>query len=101
CCGVYRQHLRALRQAGFKIWGLESAYPQMPVWEVHAVFGDDIAYLVGVSPDGQAEFPTIIDYARRIAETPAAQARFWFCACHTWVDGAALKKIVNDRFGKR
>ncbi len=101
CCGVYRQHLRTLRHADLKIWGLESSYPQMPVWEVYEIFGDSIVYLVGVSPDGQAEFPTLRDYARRIAATPAAQARFWFCSCHNWEDGAALKKLVKSLFGKR
>jgi hypothetical protein len=101
CCGRYAPHLPTLRAGGFRIWGLEAAYPQTPVWDVHAVFGEDIAYLVGVSPDGTQEFPTVVEYARAIAERPCARARFWFCTCHGWCDAAALKQVVRDRFGRR
>ena len=101
CCGEYARHLPALKNGGFKIWGLEAAYPQTPVWEIHEVFGDEIAYLVGVSPDGEAVFPTIVDYAREIASRPCASARFWFAAAPDSCDTAALRSIVKAGFGFR
>ena len=100
CCGTYKQHLPALRAGGFRIWGLEAAYPQTPVWDVYEVFGDSIAYLVGVSPDGEKEFPGILDYARAISRRPCAQGRFWFCTCHGLTDTAALKRLLADSFGR-
>jgi hypothetical protein len=99
CCGVYRQHLKTLRHGNFKIWGLELAYPQMTVQEVYDVFGNDIAYLVGISPDGEAEFPDIIAYARHLAAQPCARGRFWFASCHEWIDGKELRKVVKNGFG--
>lgn len=100
CCGVYRQHLRLLRNGGFRIWGLELAYPQMTPMEAYDVFGDSVAYLVGVSPDGAARFPTMLDYARFLSTQECARARFWFAACHDWVDGAELRRVVEAGFGR-
>lgn len=101
CCGQYAHHLPALRRADFHIWGLESAYPATRVTDIHASFGNDIGYVVGVAPDGAAEFPTVIDYARHLASTPCAAARFWFASCHEWCDGEALKQVVQAGFGAR
>lgn len=95
CCGVYKQHLQTLRHGNFKIWGLELAYPQMKVQEVYDIFGNDIAYLVGISPDGEAEFPNIIDYARYLSTQPCARGRFWFASCQEWTDGKELRKVVK------
>ncbi len=100
CCGVYRQHLQVLRNSGFKIRGLELAYPQMGPQEVYDVFGDDIAYLVGVSPDGEREFPSIAAYARHLSEQPCAKGRFWFASCHEWVDADELRNVVKNGFGR-
>jgi hypothetical protein len=99
CCGVYRQHLRNLRAGNFKIWGLELAYPQMPVQEVYDIFGNDIAYLVGISPDGEDEFPNIIEYARHLSTLPCSKGRFWFAACQEWIDGDKLRQVVKGGFG--
>ena len=101
CCGVYRQHLPALRNADFKIHGLELAYPQMTPMEVYDVFGDEIAYLVGVSPDGLKDFPTLVSYAQFLSKQTCAKARFWFCTCWDIEDAEALRRIVKGGFGKR
>lgn len=100
CCGVYRQHLPALSTADFRIWGLELAYPQMTPMEVYPLFGDRIACLVGVSPDGAARFPSLLDYARFLATQECARNRFWFAACHEWLDGAELRRVVEGGFGR-
>jgi hypothetical protein len=100
CCGQYAWHLTNLRQAGLKIWGLESAYPQTPVWDIYDVFGDDVAYVVGVSPDGEAEFPTVVEYARQISRTACARGRFWFATCWDWCDVSELKATVTSQFGR-
>ena len=100
CCGTYRQHLANLRRGNFRIWGLEFAYPQMTPMDAYAVFGDEIAYLVGVSPDGEARFPTIVDYARYLATTECARARFWFAACRGVVDVEELRRVVTSGFGR-
>ena len=99
CCGTYRQHLQTLRHGNFKIWGLELAYPQMTVQEVYNVFGDDIAYLVGISPDGEEEFPNIIEYARNLTAQPCSKGRFWFASCQEWIDGDKLREVVKGGFG--
>jgi len=101
CCGRYTQHLRTLRNADFKIWGLEMAYPQTLPWDAYEIFGDDIVYLVGISPDGRQDFPTLVDYARHIADRECSRARFWFCTCAGGgEDTQALKDIVYGRFGR-
>ena len=101
CCGVYGQHLPALRNGGFKIWGLESFYPQTPVWDLFEIFGADIAYLVGISPDGLADFPTRAAYADAIANHGCADARFWWCATTDEEETENLKQTVRSRFGQR
>jgi hypothetical protein len=101
CCGVYRQHLQTLRHADFKIHGLELAYPQMTPMEVYDVFGDDIAYLVGISPDGLSDFPTLVSYAEFLSKQKCARARFWFCTSWGVEDAEVLRRIVKSGFGKR
>jgi hypothetical protein len=92
CCGTYRQHLPTWQAADFKVWGLESAFPQTPVWDVYAALGDRISYLVGVSPDGLSTYPTKAAYAQAIAAHGCDMRRFWWCAVHGEEDIAALKR---------
>lgn len=100
CCGVYRQHLQTLKHGGFKIWGLELAYPQMTPMEVYDIFGQEVAYLVGVSPDGEKEFPGIVEYARFLSRQRCAPARFWFSAGRETCDPAELRRVVKAGFGR-
>ncbi len=100
CCGVYEQHLKTLSNGNFKIWGLELAYPQMKPQDVYDIFGNDIAYLVGVSPDGEHEFPNIVSYAKHLSKQPCSKGRFWFASCNEWVDARELREVVKSGFGK-
>ncbi len=95
CCGKYEHHLQSLHDGGFKIHGFELAYPQMNLQRMHDVFGNDIAYLTGVSPDGLQDYPTIVEYAQHIATLPCAKARFWFASCPNWCDCEALKDVAS------
>ncbi|MGI6494637.1 MAG: hypothetical protein ACOX5G_00830 [Kiritimatiellia bacterium] len=100
CCGVYRQHLETLKNGNFKLYGLEMAHPQMDPQAVYEVFGDDIAYLVGVSPDGLRDYPTTVEFARHLATQPCSRARYWFAATPDWLDTAALHDVVETSFGR-
>jgi len=100
CCGDYARHLRGIREGGFKVWGLEMAYPQTTPMQAYEVFGEEAAYLVGVSPDGAKRFPTLVDYARYLAAQPCARGRFWFASCWDWCDAAELRRVVEAGFGR-
>jgi hypothetical protein len=78
CCGKYASHLQNLRSGGFKIWGLEMHWPETKIDEIHAVFGDEIAYVPYVAPTGAKEHPALDSFVRSLKGRPCARARFWF-----------------------
>lgn len=98
CCGKYAQHLPALAKADMKIWGIEVHYPETPIDDVFAAFGDRIAYVPYVAPTGAERFPTLADFVRSLAGRDCTRGRFWFPFCHEWADAADLRAAIDEAF---
>lgn len=99
CCGQYARHLPALAASGITIHGLEVHYPETKVADVWAAFGDRVAITPYITPNGQAEFPSLASMVRSWKGKPHARGRFWFCTCPEWGNVEELKAAVRETCG--
>ena len=102
CCGRYAHHLENLKNSGVLIRGLETHHPQTLLNEIYRVFGNEIAYVPYVAPDGKKEFPEMSAYVDYLATTSAAKARYWFpltCAPSAALKPHALRESIKSKLG--
>jgi hypothetical protein len=96
CCGKYAQHLPALRASGIPLLALEFHHPFTPFAEVHRVFGDDIVYIPYLFSECR-DYPDFLAFAADLLHQGTPRTRFWFATARTWLDTAALRRLLPNQ----
>ena len=97
CCGEFEQHLEILRDSGANIIGFDYCEPHTRTEAIYDVFGPDLVYHVGISPQGEKLWGDTANFiSSYLAKTAPSDMRFYFCIDTAFSDANNRRQAILE-----
>lgn len=96
CCGEYEHQIENIKSSGINLLGLEFHYPHINPETLFKAFGNSIAFVPYVSPQGTKDFPNRLEYIKYLKEKRQCDTRLWFILSPDEIDYMEQVKLLEN-----